>query len=245
MKKAKLLLGAAFALPVLSLGSAYAETGTNGSAGTGADANKTTTTTNQTTDAATTAAELKKRIEERKTALKTKVDEVAKKRIMLKCKAAQTVVEAHGKSFATQSDSRSKSYQTVIANLQKLALRLKENGKDTTEVDASIKMAEQKLAALQTEFKNYQQIVTDLKALDCTTDPTGFQATLESARAKREVIRKAAEDLHTYLKSTVKSAFEKLKPATSDSTNGSSQATTPTNSDTALTSKVPVSGGSR
>ncbi len=252
MKKVRLLLGVAAALPVLSLSPVYAETTSTGStAGTGNGTSSggvnSTATTPKTTQPTTASSpeDVKKRIEEHKTTLKTKLDEATKKRIQLKCKAAQVTVAAHEKVFVTLGDSRSKVYDKLLVDLQKLATRLKDTGKDTTEIDADLKVAAQKVQTLKTEFKNYQQVVADVQAVDCATDPTGFKATLDAARTEREAIRKAAEDLHTYIKSTLKPAFDKFKTAStgsSQSRNATGTTTPPTNSDAALTSKVPAAG---
>ena len=229
MKKIKLLLGVGLLLPIMSLSPVVAETATTTSSGTTA-----------TTDDATKIAELKKRIEANKAALKTKLDEVTKKRLIAKCKPAQTIIETHGKEASVIGESRIKAYTNIAASLQKLADKLKANGKDTTEVEADLKVVQTKITALSDAIKTYQQTLTDLKALDCVTDPTAFQATLILARTQREAIRASATELHTYLKETVKPAFEKLKPKADDKTTTS---TKPVNSDSVLTGQTPAAGG--
>ena len=237
MKKMKLLLGFALALPLLGLSPVFAEsttTNTTTPASTPASSPVATTDTS-----AQSATELKKRLDANKALLKTKLDDATSKRLVLKCKASQIVIETHGKVVSTIGEARGKAYADIVTKIQAIIDKLKANGKDTTEVEADLKVLQTKITTVSDDIKTYQQTITDLKAMDCVADPTAFQATILQARTQREAIRTAANDLHTYLHDTLRPAIEKLRPAETTTS------TAPVNGDAALTSKVPATGGTR
>ena len=234
MKRIKLLLGVGLLLPLLGLSPVFAENTTTTPTTT---APATTPVTTDTT--APSAADLKKRVDENKLLLKTKLDDATSKRIQLKCKASQTVVESHGKTVSILGEARGKAYTDLVANIQKLIDKLKNNGKDTIEVEADLKIVQTKITAVTDAIKTYQQTLADLKAIDCAADPTAFQATLNVARTQREAIRTAANDLHTYLQGTLKPALVKLRPT---ETTEKPASTVPANGDATLTSKIPATG---
>ncbi len=199
-----------FATPAAVL----AETTTTTDSGTPTDTTQTDTTKPPTAEeAARKAAELKKRLEENKAKLKTKVDEAAKKRIIAKCKPAQNIVKGAETSANAISTNRGKAYAKISERVQALIDKLKTAGIDTTELEAAHLTAKTKAETLSASMKAYEQTLADLRGMDCVTDPTGFAATLETARAQRETIKTQANDLRTYISTTLKAAIQKVKAA--------------------------------
>ncbi len=224
MKKLKLVIGSSltFSLVALTPMIAYAETGTSSATPTTTASPTATDTTVKTTEvkpltaeeAAKKLADMKKRLEENKLALKTKLDAAALKRITTKCKAAQGVVKGAETSANAISTNRGKAYAKIADSVQKLIDKLKADGKDTTELETALAAAKVKADALSTKMKTYEQTLADLRELDCVADPTAFQAALDTARTQRDGIKVAATDLRTYVSTTLKEAIRKFRPAT-------------------------------
>lgn len=214
MKKLRLLVGTTLVFPVMSFSvlSVYAVDST------------TTTTTDTSTqtkpltaeEAAKKLADMKMRLAENKAALKTKLDAATLKRITAKCKAAQGAVKGAQTSANAVNASRVRAYTKIFDAVQKLIDKLKANGKDTTEIEAVQAAAKAKSDTLSAAMTTYELTLSDLHDMDCATDPTTFQATLEKARTQREAIKVAATDLRTYLSTTLKTALNKLKTQADD-----------------------------
>lgn len=214
MNKLKLIFGSGLVVPMLTLSPVMvlAQSGTD---------SRTETTTTESSDestapvtaeeAAKKLADMKKRLEERKTALKTKLDEVSKKRITNKCKASQNLVKGAETSAKAISANRSKAYTKIAEKVQSLIDKLKANGNDTTELEAALAVAKQKSDTLASAMETYEQTLADLREMDCTSDPVAFQATLDTARTQREAIKVAANDLRVYISTTLKEAIRKLR----------------------------------
>jgi hypothetical protein len=224
MKKMKLIIGSGLALSLFAITPmmAYAESSTGTGTGTdSSNATTTTTTTDKTTEtkpltaeeSAKKLADMKKRLEENKAALKTKLDEVAKKRIIAKCKPAQAIVKGAETSANAISTNRGKAYTKIAESVQKLIDKLKADGKDTAELESALATAKQKAEALSAKMKTYEQTLADIREMDCAADPTAFQAALESARTQRDAIKTAATDFRTYVSTTLKAAVKKFKPS--------------------------------
>ena len=225
MKKLRILLGTTLSVSIVMMTpmAVFAVTG-SGSDGTGStsgsdSSTSTTTSTDSTTevesqkpeDVAKRAAELKKRLEENKSSLKTKLDEASKKRISGKCKASQTIVKGAETSADAISTNRGKAYAKIAEKIQTLIDKVKAQGIDTTALEAANATAKQKAETLAASMATYKQTLTDLRSMDCAADPTAFQATLEKARTQREAVKTQAQDLRTYISVTLKAAISDVR----------------------------------
>jgi hypothetical protein len=56
---------------------------------------------------------------------------------------------------------------------------------------------------------------------DCTADPTGFKASLESARTAREQLAKSAADIRAYIQQTIKPTLVEIRAQVAKKTEGS------------------------
>lgn len=214
MKKITLFLTTTISSVVMLLSpvAVLAETGT-GSEGTGSTGTEAPKTQNSgtTEDAAKKAEELKKRTEENKAKLKTRVDDATKKRITAKCKPAQTIVKGADANATKVSENRSVTYQKIGERIDALIVKLKAAGINTTNLEVIQATAKQKAEALSVSMKSYQQTLADLQAIDCVADPTAFAATLERARTERTALKAQASELRTYMSTTLKEAINKVK----------------------------------
>ncbi len=213
MKKLRTLIGTTLSASLLLVSpmAVLAVTGTD----TGMAETTTTTTVNTTKptaeDAAMRAAEFKKRLEDNKAALKTKLDEKTKKIIIAKCKPAQIAVKGLTTSANAISTNRSRAYVKVSDRIQTLIDKVKLQGIDTTALEAANALAKQKATTLAASMATYEQTLSDLGEMDCVTDPTAFQATLILARTQREAVKTQAKDLQTYINTTLKDAIKAVR----------------------------------
>jgi hypothetical protein len=165
-------------------------------------------TTNQTTTKPTLSEEEKKllaeRIAKRKTELKTRIATSEKTRIQGKCVAAQTPLSTVKGHVTSMEKSRANVYANVIEKFNTLSEKLKNKGVDTTEFDADIATLKTKVDTLNTDLATYKQAVTDLVAMDCKTDPEGFKASLETARASLLKLKTDSDAIKAYIKDTIK-----------------------------------------
>lgn len=146
----------------------------------------------------------KERIEEHKKELKEKLTEIEQQKIKTKCKTAQAALSSLHTRVNESVTTRTKAYQKLTDRLNKLVDKLKTAGVDITELEAEITALSAKIDTYKTDLANYRQALSDLKSIDCTTDPTAFKAALEAARAKRETLSKTVQDIRTYVKGTIK-----------------------------------------
>ncbi len=195
-----------FAAPLFANSVAFGETGTGD------------TSTTQATESETEAPETEvqkterdARINKLKEAQKTKLSYAEKKKIQAKCKAAQGKTSSVTGRFKGIETSRTQVHQNLVNRLVSLNEKLKAKGVNTTELEADIAVLNTKITTFNTDLAAYKQSVTDLKALDCKTDPEGFKAALTTARTNLEAVRADAKAVHTYLKETIKPLLKTLR----------------------------------
>ena len=252
MKKLRILLATTLSLALVSVTplAVFAESGsgsggttttnsTSGSNGTSeseSETEKSVDDSNLTPEQkAALEAARKKRIDDNKTALKTKLTETRSKKIIAKCKGSQVIVKGAATSAKAVTSNRGKAYSKIAEKVQEIIDKVKAKGIDTTALEAANKEAKLKADTLAASMKTYDQMLVDLQAMDCAADPAGFQATLEKARTQRDLIKTQANDLRTYISTTLKKALQDVKKqleATETSTKPETENSTDDNSTT-------------
>jgi hypothetical protein len=171
----------------------------------------TTTQTKQEAEKALSPEELKARIQEKKTRLKTKLSNAEVQKLTLKCEPSQVKINTFLQGRYKNDTPYQAKYEAFIKRLEKLSATLKQNNVDTAELDAQIVVLKQKYNAVQVAVANFRTSIADTKAINCKTDPTGFKASLEDARAKAVVVKQANQELESYVKTTIKVTLEKIR----------------------------------
>jgi peptidoglycan hydrolase CwlO-like protein len=170
----------------------------------------TTTTTSQQTDD-TQKAELQTRVQKRKESLKTKLTTVEQKRLQTKCKNSQGLISSLKGRITGIETSRAQVYTNLVDRLNNLQSKLDTKGADTAELKTEITTLQTKIDTFKTDLAAYKQSVSDTAALDCTTDPTGFKASLEDSRTGLTKVRTDAQDIKTYVNDTIKPTLKKIR----------------------------------
>ncbi len=156
---------------------------------------------------------LKERVETRKEELKTRLTEVKERAVKNRCKAAQEVIAKKVENIETKVTRRSTSHEKLTVALQALIARVET---EYSEVDLSVVKAAQtelaaKVAAYTVSVEAYQQTLSDLAIMDCESDPSGFQASLEAARTERQELAREAAGVRSYIEGTLKPAVKELR----------------------------------
>lgn len=170
-----------------------------------------TATTTSTEDEKPNPVELKARLDARKAALKTRLDATKQARIKLRCKASQSSISNIRGRIKGLETSRTNVYENLLSRLEKLNDRLKANDVDTAALETQLNELHTLIDTFNTDLAAYKLVVGDLADMDCATDPTAFQASLETARTARAKVAESAKAVRTYLTETIKPTLKDLK----------------------------------
>ncbi|MGH7249826.1 MAG: hypothetical protein ACREGC_02530, partial [Minisyncoccia bacterium] len=136
--------------------------------------------------------------------------------------AAQTKIGVLQTRFGNSVVTRTKAYDNLESRLDKLTTNLKAKSVDTTTLEQQITELKSKITTYNTDLTAYKQSLSDLKAVDCKTDPDGFQAALQAARSAHDTLVNDALAVRTYLVDTIRPTLESIaKSLESTSTNNS------------------------
>lgn len=178
----------------------------------------------QEVETAAQKVERETRVKKLKEVQKIRLSTTEKKKIQEKCQASQGKVSSVGSRLKGVETSRGEVHKNILNRLNTAVAKLKEKGVDTTQLEADITTLSGKIDTFNTDLASYKQSVSDLKALDCKTDPEGFKAALQTARANLEKVRTDADAVHAYLKDTLRPLLTSLKKQleTTNETQGTS-----------------------
>ncbi len=173
---------------------------------------------NSSSDTSTTSAETKKdsttlqqRIEKHKTELKTKLTSLEETRLKARCKAGQGIVKIARERADGVTPNRVKAYQELQEHLTKIIAKLKALGIDTSALEQEQAVLATKAAKIKSDFETYKQNLSDLKDVDCVSDPTGFKAALETARTTHDSLVKELADIKAYIINTIKPTLADMR----------------------------------
>lgn len=166
------------------------------------------TETSTPTDAATNLA---KRLEERKAAVKIKLQSAEQVRLQAHCKAAQVRIKVLDNQLKASSTRQTARLADVTNRLKNLQTKLTDQNVDTSQLAASLATLNSKIATYNADFQIYSQAIKDLGDMDCVADPTGFKTTLEAARAKQATIKNDFKDVTNYIQQTIKPILVQIK----------------------------------
>lgn len=211
---AVLVMGIALIVPGVASVEAVSNTTTevtNSTTTTSTDSTSSTPSTTSTTQTAQQKQQLEDRIKSRISSLKITINNAQKAKIAERCTAAQNKLDALKKKLNNAHSNRTQAYSGVSTRLTALSEKLKAQGIDTTTLDTDIKALNTKVETFNTDLAAYTQAIEDAIAVDCKTDPTAFQASLEAARKQLDVVRTDAQAITDYVKNTIKPLLETLR----------------------------------
>jgi len=144
----------------------------------------------QSADSALTA-----RAAARQAAFKAQVDAVPKQRILSNCKAVQEqLVNLRAKKAAAAS-KRLEVYTKLSTRLDSITAKLRAQGIGSDGLEKSQEQFTEFYSRFKTDSQAYKEALNDTIKIDCTADPSGFQASLLETRQLHAKLAKDASDL--------------------------------------------------
>lgn len=153
---------------------------------------------------------LAERIAARKAENNVRLTTAQSTRLKARCKAAQAMINRYGTAVEAVSSARVAFHDKVAGHLNKVIKKVGSSA-DTTELKAAVEAFTQKADAFEASVTVYKQSISDLKDMDCVTDPTGFRALLDSAKKQRATLFTDAKALRAYIGDTIKPLLKTLR----------------------------------
>jgi hypothetical protein len=170
-------------------------------------------TAEQNTDTTTTTQKeaLREKLEKKKAELSIKLDEAEKQRIASRCSSAQGKVKSLSENVSGRVKVRQQAYLKLVEKLEALVPKLQAQGVDTAALESQIDVLKEKIAKFDADLALYRDGISDLKDVDCTTDPEAFQAALQAARTLRDALVDDALDIRNYVNNTIKETIKTIR----------------------------------
>lgn len=174
---------------------------------TGEDSSETQVTTQSETEK---TRALEERLATRKAAQATRLTTAQTARLKGRCVAAQAKLMNLGKQAQTHTGGRLTAYQATQTKLTALAEKLSDKV-STNDLEAALSELSTKITAFETASATYWQTLADLVEVDCTTDPTGFRASLDTVKSERTATGDAAKAVRAHLKDVIKPLLQDIR----------------------------------
>lgn len=98
-------------------------------------------------------------------------------------------------------------YNDLQKEMKALELRLARQGADASELDLLIGKQQVALEALNNTQKNYDSLLSDLRAINCAENPGLYLAGVSEIYKMQQKLREAAKDVYTILQESPKTTF--------------------------------------
>lgn len=206
-----LLVGASLVFPAAVLAESGSDSNSGPSTTTSSSSDDTDDNSNDITETETETHDMTERIDKFKASFKVRLGLAEAANIKAKCVAAQGVVGKIHTRFGNSVTKRTQAYTELQKNLDKLVEKLKAKNVDTASLEQQITELKSKITTYSTNLAAYKQALSDLKEINCKTDPTGFQAALLAARSARNTLVTDVLAIRTYLVDTIKPTLKTIK----------------------------------
>ena len=174
------------------------------------DTSSSSASTDDTAKIETNNKNVADRIAQFKTKFKIDLTTAEQSNLKLHCVAAQVAVGKLDVRFVGNVAIRTKAYTDLQARLTKLITNLKAKSVDTTTLEQEQTALNAKITTYNTDLTAYKQSLSDLKTIDCKTDPNGFKAALEAARSAHDSVAADATDIRSYLVGTINPTLQSI-----------------------------------
>jgi hypothetical protein len=149
-----------------------------------------------------------KKYQERKT---EKLEEAKAKRVEARCKTSQGKVSSLRGKLNNVVANRSKVYKSIGEKLDAVALRLQEAGVDTTKLDVARRDVAAELKELEQSMQAYDEVLSDIEAMDCLADPTTYISAIEQARELQKLLREQATEFRRFATTELRQVLQELR----------------------------------
>ncbi len=206
-----LITGSLVFAPTIVAAHGADDTTTSGSTSNSTSASDTTDDSTKTAQVEKETHDIKERIAKFKANFKVKLTAFQAAALKQKCVGAQGFVGKLHTKFGNSVTVRTQAYDSLTKNLDKLVTKLKAKNIDTATLETQIKELNTLISTYNTDLTAYKQSLSDLKDVDCKTDPDGFQAALLAARTAHDTLVKDVVAIRHYLISTIKPTLQSIK----------------------------------
>jgi hypothetical protein len=125
------------------------------------------------------------RVAQSKAALKLQLTSAQSQKISQKCSGAQNMIKTITAKDKLAADKRQQTYTNLSTQLTTEIRLLQNQGSDITELKSAQMQFDTALNRYLADVANYKTAMEDIVALNCTTDPVGFESLLTNARQLR------------------------------------------------------------
>jgi hypothetical protein len=143
-----------------------------------------------------------KKYQERKT---EKLEEAKAKRVEARCKTSQ------GKVSSLRGKLNNVVAKSIGEKLDAVALRLQEAGVDTTKLDVARRDVAAELKELEQSMQAYDEVLSDIEAMDCLADPTTYISAIEQARELQKLLREQATEFRRFATTELRQVLQELR----------------------------------
>lgn len=155
-----------------------------------------------------TGSTFEQRLAQRKAEQKITLASADSKRIVTRCVDVQTKIRTLSDTTNTLITAHTAVYNKIDAKLWVMIGQLKLADKDTFNLEKVRSDYVTKVTAFKDTATYYKQTLDDLVLVKCVTDPTGFKALLETARAYYGQLRTQVTEIRTYVTTNITNSLK-------------------------------------
>jgi hypothetical protein len=170
----------------------------------------------------TNTAALEERIAQRKETLKLQLSTTQSQKIAKNCVAAQSLVKSITAKDKIAATKRQQIYTDLSTKVTSIIRALQSQEADIAELKSDQIQFDSAINKFVSDNMLYSSTADDLIAMDCPSDPAGFEALLTTARQQKTVLSSDAAQIKT-AKATLSQALVKMADSLNANQSGAAQ----------------------
>lgn len=153
----------------------------------------------------------KKMLLEEKQAKKLEFLDSKEKMAQEKCKDIENRINNRINTYENHEKTFQNIYDSLLARLERLRLKLKEAGSDTGKLEGDLTILKTKVDALKYDQSFLIKILKESQVFACTKSEGDFKTEIEGARKGSAMLKNDREDIKTFLQKVVRVDLQEIR----------------------------------
>jgi len=127
------------------------------------------------------------------------------------CSKLSSRIDNRLSSFGEKYDAHMNTYNLHKEKLVQIETKLSGEGVDTTKLKADISTLDTKIATFSADANKVKEALVNTQSFSCGNSEGVFRSSVESLRTAQKVVIKDAQDIHSFITSTLIKDIQELR----------------------------------
>lgn len=150
-------------------------------------------------------------LQEKKEEIRQQIQEKRLQLITKRCERIEKRIEARVTHFNNKKEKHVARYNRLKERLARLGARLQEKGYDITQIQADLRVLDEKIKQWASDYALFINKLEETKNLACGESQDTFKEALKEARRQLQLVHQNSREIHEFYQTVIRVDIQALK----------------------------------